>query len=175
MITKWKIDPMHSEIHFKVKHLMITSITGSLTSYNVSVETVDEDFTKATKIDFVADVDAIDTGNEQRDAHLKSEDFFNGAEHKAITFKGNKLERSGNDYKLHGDLAIRGVTRPVTLKAEFGGIVVDQFKQTKAGFSVIGQISRKDYGITSNGLIETGGVAVSDEVWINCEVQLIKQ
>src|ERR1700753_885165 len=136
MITKWKVDPAHSEIEFKVKHLMITTVTGHFTSFNLLVETEGQDFTKASKIDFSADVNSIGTGNEQRDGHLKSADFFDSAQYSSIVFKGNKLENSGDDYKLYGDLTIKGVTRPLTVNVEFGGVVVDPYKQTKAGFSV---------------------------------------
>jgi polyisoprenoid-binding protein YceI len=174
MITKWKIDPTHSEIQFKVKHLMITTITGSFTSYNLLVETEDSDFTKATKINFTADADSISTGNEQRDGHLKSAEFFDAARFKVITFKGTKAEKSGDEYQLHGDLTIKDVTRPVTLKVEHGGTVVDPYNQTKTGFSVTGKISRKEFGLTWDAVTETGSIVVGDEVKINCEIQLIK-
>jgi len=174
MITKWKIDHTHSEIQFKVKHLMITTITGNFTSYELLVETEDNDFTKATKIDFAADVDSINTNNEQRDGHLKSADFFDAAQHVVIGFKGNKFERSGDDYLLHGDLTIKGVTKPITVNVEFGGIVTDPYNQTKAGFSVTGKISRKEFGLTWDAVTEAGSIVVSDEIKFSCEVQLIK-
>jgi len=174
MITKWKIDPSHSEIQFKVKHLMIASITGSFTSFDLSFETEDHDFTKATKIDFSADVDSISTGNTQRDGHLKSGDFFSASEFSQITFKGTGSEESENGYLLNGDLTIRGVTKPITLDVEQSGTVVDPYNQTKAGFSVTGKISRKEFGLSWSGTTESGSIIVGDEVSIACEVQLIK-
>ena len=174
MITKWKIDPAHSEIQFKVKHLMITTVTGHFTSYNLLVETEDSDFTKATKIDFTADADSITTGNVQRDGHLKSADFFDVAQFKVIAFKGNKAEKSRDEYQLHGDLTIKDVTKRVTLKVEHGGTVVDPYNQTKTGFSLTGKISRKEFGLTWDAVTEAGSVVVGDEIKINCEVQLIK-
>lgn len=174
MRTKWKIDPAHSEIHFKAKYLMITTVTGHFTSYDLLVETEDNDFTKATKIDFTADVSSISTGNEQRDGHLKSAEFFDVAQFKVIAFKGTKAEKSGDEYQLHGDLTIKDVTRPVTLKVEHGGTVVDPYNQTKTGFSVTGKISRKEFGLTWNAVTETGSIVVGDEIKLNCEVQLIK-
>lgn len=146
--TKWVVDPTHSEVQFKVKHLMITTVTGYFSKYNVEVETEDEDFTKASRIVFTADVDSISTNNEQRDTHLKSPDFFDAANHAQVRFEGNKFEKASDDqYKLHGDLTIRGTTKPVTVNVEFGGIVVDPYGQTKAGFTVTGKINRKEFGL----------------------------
>ena len=173
--TTWKIDPVHSEIQFKAKHLMITTVTGHLRKYDLVVETEGDDFTKFSMIVFTADVNSIDTGNEQRDTHLKSADFFSGSEFDQIKFEGSKFEKSGDDYELYGDLTIRGVTKPITLNAEFGGIVADPYGQTKAGFTVDGKISRKDFGLTWNAVTEAGHVVVSDEIRIHCEVQLVKQ
>lgn len=172
--TKWGFDPMHSEIQFKVKHLMITTVTGSFKKYNIEAETEGDDFTTG-KVSFTADIDSIDTGNEQRDGHLKSADFFDGANHPQIKFNSTRFEKSGDDYKLHGDLEIRGTVKPVVLNVEFGGIVLDPYGQTKAGFTVMGKISRKEFGLTWNAATEAGQIVVSDEVKINCEVQLVKQ
>lgn len=174
MITKWKIDPSHSEIQFKVKHLMITTITGNFSSYDLSVETEDNDFTKIQKVDFTAHVDSISTNNDQRDGHLKSADFFDAAQHPVILFTGNHFEKSGDDYQLHGELTIKGITKPLTVKVEYGGIVVDPYNQTKAGFSVTGKISRKDFGLTWDAVTEAGNVVVSDEIKFDCEIQLIR-
>jgi polyisoprenoid-binding protein YceI len=172
---KWTIDPMHSEVLFKVKHLMITTVTGYFKRFNLEVESDTEDFTTAKKIEFTADIDSIDTNNEQRDTHLKSADFFNAEEHGQLRFVGTKYEANGEEAKLHGDLTIRGITRPVTLNVEFGGIVVDPYGQTKAGFTINGKISRKDFGLTWNAVTEAGSVVVSDEIKIHAEVQLVKQ
>ena len=175
MAILWKIDPAHSEIQFKVKHLMITTVTGYFKKFDLNVETESDDFNTANKIEFTADIDSIDTHNEQRDTHLKSADFFSGEEHAQLHFVGRKYEGSGDDAKLTGDLTIRGVTKPITLNVEFGGIVVDPYGQTKAGFTVAGKISRKEYGLTWNAVTEAGSVVVSDEIKIHAEVQLIKQ
>ena len=173
---KWVVDPMHSEIQFKVKHLMITNVTGSFDKFDVSAETEDEDFMKA-KISFSADVDSISTGNEQRDAHLKSADFFDAANHPQIKFVATKYENVDNDgsYELYGDLTIRGITKNVKLDVEFGGVVKDPYGNTKAGFTINGKIKRKDFGLHWDAVTEAGGIVVSDEVRIMCEVQLIEQ
>ena len=173
--TIWKIDLMHSEVLFKVKHLMITTVTGHFKNFNLDVETEGDDFTKASKIAFTADVDSITTNVEQRDAHLKSPDFFDAATHQQIIFEGTKLEGAGSDYKLHGNFTMRGTTRPITLDVEYGGIVTDPYGQTKAGFTVTGKVSRKEYGLTWDAVTEAGQVVVSDEVKLMCEVQIVKQ
>src|SRR3954447_23380551 len=140
MAIQWKIDPVHSEILFKVKHLMITTVTGSFKQYDLIVETDTDDFTTAKKIEFTADIDTINTNNEQRDTHLKSADFFNAEEHAQLRFVGTKYEAKGDEAKLHGELTIRGITKPLTVNVEFGGTVVDGYGQTKAGFTVNGKI-----------------------------------
>ncbi|WP_276497502.1 YceI family protein [Pontibacter litorisediminis] len=174
--TKWVSDPTHSEVQFKVKHLMITTVTGYFGKFNVEVETEEEDFTKASHILFTADVDSISTNNEQRDTHLKSADFFDAANHEQVKYVGKDFEKVGEDeYKLHGDLTIRGTTKPVTVNVEFGGVVVDPYGQTKAGFTITGKINRKEYGLSWNAVTEAGSVVVSDEIKLNCEIQLVKQ
>lgn len=173
--TTWKVDPAHSEVQFKVKHLMITTVTGYFKTFDVEVETEGDDFTRASKLFFTADINSIDTNNAQRDTHLKSGDFFNSEEYAQVIFKGSKYEAAGSDYKLTGDLTIRGTTKPVELNVEFGGIVVDPYGQTKAGFTVDGKINRKDFGLSWNAVTEAGQVVVSNEVKVHCEIQLVKQ
>lgn len=175
MNTFWKIDPAHSEIQFKVKHLMITTVTGYFRRFDLEVETEDEDFTQAKRIEFTADAGSIDTNSEQRDTHLRSADFFDVEKFGEIRFKGKALERSGEDYKLTGDLTIRGVTKPVTVDVHFAGIVIDPYGQTKAGFEVEGKISRKEFGLVWNAMTEAGQVVVGDDIRLVCEIQLIKQ
>lgn len=175
MAIQWQVDPAHSEIIFKAKHLMITTVTGSFQNYDLQVETETEDFTTARKIEFTADIDSITTNNEQRDTHLKSADFFNAEEHGQLRFVGKKYEANGDEAKLHGDLTIRGTTKPITLNVEFGGIVVDPYGQTKAGFTVDGKVRRKEFGLTWNAVTEAGSVVVSDDIKIHAEVQLVKQ
>jgi polyisoprenoid-binding protein YceI len=173
--TRWKIDPTHSEIQFKVKHLMITTVTGYFTRFNLEVETEDSDFTRASRILFTADIDSINTNNAQRDTHLKSPDFFDAQTHGQLRFTGRHFEESGDDYLLHGDLTIRDVTRPVTVKVDFAGTVMDPYGQTKAGFTIDGKISRKAFGLTWNAVTEAGAVVVSDEIRLHAEVQLVKE
>jgi|SRR5688572_11276806 len=172
---KWKIDPEHSEVHFKVKHLMITTVTGSFKEFDLEVETENEDFATAKKIEFTANINSINTNNEQRDTHLRSADFFDAENHKQLRFVGKKYEVIGDKAKLHGDLTIRNTTKPVTLDVEFGGIVTDPYEQTKAGFTVNGKIKRKEFGLTWNAVTEAGQIVVSDDIKIHAEVQLVKQ
>ncbi|RYZ18943.1 MAG: polyisoprenoid-binding protein [Chitinophagaceae bacterium] len=175
MAITWKLDPTHSEVQFKVRHLMITTVTGYFKKFDLEVDTENDDFTTASRIQFSADIDSIDTNNLQRDTHLKSADFFHAEEHEQLTFVGRKYENSGDEAQLHGDLTIRGVTKPVTVDVEYGGIVVDPYGQTKAGFTVSGKISRKEFGLTWSAVTEAGQVVVSDDIKIQAEIQLVKQ
>ena len=169
LISTWKLDAAHSEIEFKVKHLMINNVKGSFGQFDVHVESDGDDF-KSPKISFTAKADSINTGNEQRDQHLKSADFFDVATYPEIRFEG----RSYNDGVLDGDLTLHGVTNPVKLHVEFGGIAKDPWGNKKAGFSITGKINRKDFGLSWNAALETGGVLVSEEVKIQAEIQLIQ-
>ncbi|WP_018479466.1 YceI family protein [Pontibacter roseus] len=174
--VRWAVDPTHSEVQFKVKHLMITTVTGYFEKFNVEAESEDENFNGASNVVFTADVNSISTNNEQRDTHLKSPDFFDVAKHDEIRFVGKNYENvGGSEYKLHGDLTIRDITKPVTVDVEFGGTVVDPYGQHKAGFTVTGKISRKDFGLTWNAVTEAGSVVVSDEIKLQAEIQLVKQ
>jgi polyisoprenoid-binding protein YceI len=175
MAITWKLDPTHSEVQFKVRHLMITTVTGYFKKLDLEVVTETDDFTTASDIRFTADIDSIDTNNQQRDTHLKSADFFHAEEHGQLTFVGTRYENHGDAAKLHGDLTIKGVTKPVTVDVEFGGIVVDPYGQTKAGFTVSGKISRKEFGLTWSAVTEAGQVVVSDEIKLHAEIQLVKQ
>lgn len=176
MATTWKLDPTHSEVQFKVKHLMITTVTGYFKTFDLEVVTEKEDtFTTSSKLEFTADINSIDTNNQQRDTHLKSADFFDAENHPQIKFIGKEYKADGDEGTLSGDLSIRGTTKPVTVKVEFGGIVVDPYGQTKAGFTVSGKISRKEFGLTWNAVTEAGQVVVSDEIKLNAEIQLVKQ
>lgn len=175
MAITWKVDPAHTEIQFKVKHLMITTVTGHFKKYDLEVVTENEDFNTASKIEFTADINSIDTNNQQRDTHLKSADFFDAENHGQIKFVGKNYKSSGDEAELNGDLTIRGTTKPIKLKVEYGGTVVDPYGQTKAGFTVNGKISRKEYGLLWNAATEAGQVVVGDEIKIHCEVQIVKQ
>jgi polyisoprenoid-binding protein YceI len=173
---KWVIDPTHSEIQFKVKHLMITTVTGSFDKFEANIETDKEDFSKA-KISFSADVASVLTGSADRDNHLKSPDFFDVEKFPKLTFVATKYESVDNDgsYELFGDLTIHGVTKKVELAVEFGGVAKDPWGNVKAGFTINGKINRKDFGLVWNAPTEAGGILVSEEVRIACEVQLIEQ
>ena len=175
MAITWKVDPAHSEVQFKVKHLMITTVTGYFKKFDLTVETESEDFNSSKKIEFTADIDSIDTNNAQRDQHLKSADFFDVSTHSQIKFNGKKYEANGDQAKLHGDLTIKGITKPITVDVEFGGIVTDPYGQKKAGFTVTGKISRKEFGLTWSAVTEAGQVVVSDEIRLHSEIQLIRQ
>ena len=174
-LIKWSIDQTHSEITFKVKHLMISTVTGNFKEYTLSVETEGDDFHTAKKIEFAADINSIDTNNEQRNAHLRSADFFNAEQNPKLHFSGTKYEVKGDEAALHGNLTIGGITKPLTLNVEFGGVAKDPWGGERAGFTVKGKISRKDFGMTYNAALEAGGVVVGDEVKINAEVELVKQ
>lgn len=175
MAITWKIDPAHSEIQFKVRHLMVTNVTGYFKKFDLVVETETDDFNTAKKIEFTADIDSIETNNEQRDTHLKSDDFFNAAKFKQLKFVGKDYKANGDEATLNGDLTIRDITKPIKLNVEYGGTVVDPYGQTKAGFTVTGKINRKDFNLMWDAVTEAGQVVVSNEIKINCEIQLVKQ
>lgn len=171
---KWAIDPMHSEIHFKVKHLMINTVTGSFKKFDATLENSADDFSDA-KISFTADIASIDTGIEGRDNHLKSADFFDAEQHPQLKFESAAFTKTGDDkYKLKGNITLRDVTQPIELDVEYGGQMVDFYGNTKAGFELAGKLSRKAFGLNWNGVTEAGGVVVSDEVKLvlNAQMQL---
>ncbi len=173
--TKWILDPTHSEIQFKVKHLMITTVTGYFREFSASVESAGDDFSNA-KINFEAKTASIDTNNADRDNHLKSADFFDAEKFPALQFQSTEMKKAvDGNFRLTGDITIKDVTKPVILDVEFGGIMKDPWGNQKAGFSLSGKINRKDWGLNWNAALETGGVLVSDEVRIFCEIQLAKQ
>lgn len=174
-MATYKIDAAHSEITFKVKHLMITNVTGSFTKFDATLTTENDDFTNAS-ISFEADVDSISTNNEQRDGHLKSDDFFGAEAHPKLTFTSTSFtKKSDDEYSLVGDLTIKGTTKNVELNVEYGGTATDPWGQVKAGFEISGKINRKDFGLTWGAVTEAGGVVVSDEVKLHLAVQMIKQ
>jgi polyisoprenoid-binding protein YceI len=171
--TKWSVDPAHSEVSFKVKHMMITNVTGLLRDYTVEAYTEGDSFDNA-EVTFVGKLNSITTGNEQRDEHLRSADFFDVENNAEILFKATRYTKSSDDITLEGDLTIKGVTKPITLDVEFNGIGKDPWGNTKAGFSVKGKLNRKDFGLNWNAALEAGGVLVGDDVKILCEIQLVK-
>ncbi|HKO82683.1 MAG TPA: YceI family protein [Chitinophagaceae bacterium] len=173
-MATWTIDAAHSEIGFKVKHLVISTVSGKFTSFEGKLEGDPEDLANA-KISFSADIDSINTGNEQRDGHLKSADFFDAANHSKLTFTSTSIKKTGDtEYNATGDLTIRGTTKPVTLNVEFGGVHNNLYGQTVAGFEITGKIKRLEYGLTWNAVTEAGGVVVSDEVKLVINAELVK-
>jgi polyisoprenoid-binding protein YceI len=173
--NKWVLDPTHSEILFKVKHLMITNVKGEFRKINAELTSLDNDFNKAT-VHVSIDAGSVFTNEENRDNHLKGSDFFDVENHKEITFKSTAFNQINNEhFQLKGMLNIKGVSKEISLDVEFGGINKDPWGNEKAGFSVSGKINRKDFGLNWNAALETGGVLVSDEVKISAEIQFVKQ
>ncbi|MFN5705518.1 MAG: YceI family protein [bacterium] len=172
---KWALDTAHSEVQFKVKHLVISTVTGTFKVFGGNLESNGEDF-EGAKVDFSVDIQSIETNNADRNTHLKSDDFFSAEKYPSMNFVSTSFKKiSGSDYELNGDLTIRDVTKSITLKAEFGGIIVDPWGQTKAGFEVEGKINRKDYGLVWSAVTESGGLVVSDEVKLHINVEFSKQ
>jgi polyisoprenoid-binding protein YceI len=170
--TNWVLDPTHSEVNFKIKHLMITNVSGSFGNLSGSITAADDRFTDA-KVTVTADTATVNTNNADRDQHLKSADFFDAEQFPQIRFEASAYN-AGNG-TITGDLTIKDVTRPVTVDVEFNGINKDPWGNLKAGFSISGKINRKDWGLNWNAALETGGVLVSEEVKINAEVQFVQQ
>lgn len=174
-LTKWVLDPMHSEVQFKVKHLVISTVTGSFKTFEGELETSNEDFTGAS-ISFSLDVDSVDTNQTMRDDHLKSAEFFDAAQYPKISFKSTSFTKEDdNQYKLVGDLTIKGVTKSVSLSVEHGGTAGDFYGNTKAGFELSGKINRRDFGLTWSGVTDTGSVVLGDEIKLLINVQFAKQ
>lgn len=173
-MATFKIDPAHSDILFKVKHLMITTVTGQFTSFEGELESSTDDFSDA-KVSFSADVNSIDTRNEQRNEHLKGDDFFNAASFPKIVFQNGRLVKGGDHYTLSGDLTIRNITKQITLKVDYSGKMTDPWGQNKVGFEAEGIIKRKEYGLMWDAITEAGGVVVSDDVRLILNVQFTQQ
>lgn len=173
--TLWVLDPMHSEVQFKVKHLVISTVTGFFKSFEGSFETVNEEFAGAN-ITFSLDVSSIDTTQELRDNHLKSAEFFDSEKYPRISFKSTSFTNTGGDnYKLEGNLTIKDVTKPVTLDVEYGGTATDFYGNTKAGFEITGKINRKDFGLTWDGVTEAGAIVVGEDIKLTINAQFAKQ
>ncbi len=168
--TNWTIDSVHSEIAFKVKHMMISTVTGYFEDFQATAKTEGEDFKNAI-IEFSAKTASINTKNKDRDAHLKSDDFFNAEKFPELKF----VSKSFVGEQLVGDLTIRDVTKEITLNVDFNGVAVDPYGQTKAGFEINGEINRKDFNLTWNAITEAGSIVVSDKVKLAIDVQFIKQ
>ena len=173
--TKWLLDPAHSELTFKIKHLMISNVSGAFKNFSAKVETEETDFSKAT-ISLTAEMNSISTNNEQRDAHLRNSDFFEVEKFPQLKFTSTRIEQTDDEsFSLYGNLTMKDVTKPVKLTMEFNGIMKDPYGQEKAGFLVSGKIKRSDWGINLNVPLETGGLMLGEEVRIQSEVQFIRQ
>ncbi|MBK6484586.1 MAG: YceI family protein [Chitinophagales bacterium] len=173
--VKWTLDKAHSQLQFKVRHMMLTTVTGDFKEFDIEVETAGDDFSTA-KINVTANIESVASGSEQRDTHLKSDDFFNAEKFPALSFTGTSLTHAGDDHWiLQGDLTIRDITKPVSFQVLYMGMIDDPWGNKKAGFEVNGKVSRKEYGLLWNVVTEAGGVVASDDVRIHCNVQFIKQ
>jgi len=167
--TKWTIDPTHSEVSFKVKHLVISTVTGSFQKFEGYAESPNGDFSGA-KVEFTADINSINTNQSDRDAHLKSGDFFDAEKYPQLKFTNGVLQ--GN--VLRGDLTIKEVTKPIEFEVDHGGVAEDPYGNTKAGFELEGKISRKEFGLTWSAVTEAGSVVVGDQIRLLASVQLVK-
>jgi len=173
--TKWVLDPSHSEITFKVKHMMFTNVSGKFDTFQATAESEGENFENA-RFEFEAETASINTGNGDRDNHLRGSDFFDAEQFPKLTFSSTSFsQKSGDDYTLTGNLTLHGVTGPVTLDVEFGGLAQDPWGNTKAGLSATGKLNRKDFGLNWNAALEAGGVLVGEEVKLHIELQFVKQ
>ena len=172
-MKKWTIDPTHTEVGFKVKHMMFTNVKGNFNDYSAEID-FDNDL-KEANLQFEAKVNSIFTNNTDRDNHLKSADFFDAEQFPTLTFKSTNIQGNGSEYEITGDLTIKGITKPVTLNAEFSGLMTDPWGNTKVGLNLDGKINRKDFGLTYNAALETGGVLVGEDVKLNAEIQLVEQ
>ncbi|WP_460610755.1 YceI family protein [Hymenobacter terrigena] len=174
--TKWVLDPTHSEVQFKIKHLVISTVTGSFNTFAGTLESASDDNFENAKVDFSLDVESINTNQEQRDAHLRGEEFFDSAKFPKIKFESTSFVKTGgNEYKVTGNLTVKDVTKPVTLEAEYGGSAVDFYGNHKAGFEVTGKINRKEFGLTWGAVTEAGSIVVGDDVKLIFNVQFVKQ
>lgn len=170
---KWVIDPVHSSIDFRVRHLMITNVKGTFKEFEASIYTTGDDFMTA-EVDCTINAASVDTGSEDRDKHIRSEDFFDVENYPQINFVSDSYEKVDDDgsYELWGNLTIKGITKKVKFEVEYGGVIKDPWGNEKAGFTINGKINRKDWGLNWNAVLETGGVLVSDDVKISAEIQL---
>lgn len=170
---KYEIDTIHTHVGFSVKHMMVTTVRGKFGKYRGTVNLDAKDFSRST-FQGEIDVASIDTGNSDRDAHLRTGDFFDAANHPTIAFKSRRVEpKSAGEYVVHGDITIRGVTKPIALEVEYLGTSRNPYGKTVAGFSARGSLNRKDFGVNFNALLETGGVAVGETVKLEVDVEVV--
>ena len=184
--SHWDVDPLHSELMFNIKHLMISTLSGHLRAFSIELNTKGNDFGQVNNLIVTADVNSLATGHDARDEHLKSSDFFDAEFHPQIKFEGIFFEKQGldspshlsvyrKDYKLRGKLTIKGISKLILLDGEFGGMSLGLDGKKRAGFTVRGKISREEFGLNWKGLTTAGRLVVSDEVNILGNLQLIKK
>lgn len=173
--STWAIDPAHSEIGFKVKHMMFTNVSGKFNTFSATIENENNQF-ETSLIKFEAEINSIDTNNTDRDNHLKSADFFDAEKFQKLSFVSSEVKKiNENEFQIIGELTVKDVTKTITLATEYSGMMLDPWGNTKAGLSISGKINRKEFGLTWNAALETGGVLVGEEVKLFVEVQLLKQ
>jgi polyisoprenoid-binding protein YceI len=173
--SNWSIDPTHSEIGFKVKHMMFTNVSGKFNAFKATIVNEDDNF-ETSIITFTAETSSIDTNNTDRDNHLRSDEFFDADNFPKLSFVSTSIKKiNENIFVIFGDLTIKGVTQNIQLESEYSGLMTDPWGNTKAGISIIGKINRKDFGLTWNAALETGGVLLGEEIKLHLEIQLIKQ
>ncbi|MCQ6561472.1 YceI family protein [Paenibacillus mendelii] len=174
-LSQWSVDPTHSSIDFSVKHMMIAKVKGTFHTFEAQIEADPEDLTSAS-IRFSIDLSSIDTRNADRDAHLRSADFFDVEANPKMTFEATRITKSGDgEYEVTGDFTLHGITRPEKFAVSFEGAGKDPWGNAKAGFSAVGSLKRSDYGLTYNAVLETGGVLIGDEVKISIEIEALQQ
>lgn len=173
--SKWAIDTAHSSVDFTVKHMMFAKVKGSFNTFDAQIEADPDNLTTAN-IRFVIETASVDTNNADRDAHLRSADFFDVENHSQIVFQSTQIVKTDEgEYRVTGDTTLRGVTRSETFDVTFGGTGKDPWGNLKAGFSVTGAVKRSDYGLTWNAALETGGFLVGDEIKLSLDIQAAKQ
>jgi polyisoprenoid-binding protein YceI len=169
----WAIDAVHSEVGFSVRHMMVSKVRGKFSKFSGEVVTTPD--LLGSSVTAEIDLASIDTGNEQRDGHLRSIDFFDADNHPVMTYRSTGLRAAGDKYVLDGELTLRGITRSVPLTLEVNGFGPDAYGGTRAGFTATGEINRQDFGVNWSAAIETGGVVVSDKVAIHMEIEAVLQ
>jgi polyisoprenoid-binding protein YceI len=173
VVGTWKLDPTHSELSFSVRHLAISKVRGTFESFDATVVTAEDP--QQSTVEATIDIASVNTNQKDRDNHLRTSDFFLADEHPTATFRSTSVQVDGDDFTIPGELTLRGVTNPVVLKGEFGGVTTDGYGQTKAGFSATTKFNRHDFGVSWNAALEAGGLTLGDDVTLNLELQLVLQ
>jgi polyisoprenoid-binding protein YceI len=167
----WTIDPVHSEVGFSVRHMMVSKVRGKFNEFSGTIVTGESPLDSS--VTATIDLSSIDTGNPDRDNHIRSADFFDVTTHKAMTYRSTGARRDGDGYLLDGELTLKGITRPIALHLELGGFGRDPYGGTRAGFTATGELRRSEFGVDFNAVLETGGVVVADKVEIQLEIEAV--